>query len=208
MLAAFFLVSYVLWLRQYGILRYAATLEVAAIAMMFALLSRLGGLRYPIASVLVLAILLSTTIRPDWGRRPFSRHFLEADWPALGKDAMVVTAVDSPLSYFMLGLPDRIPAVALRNNIMNPRRCNNLQARAEASVRGHAGTIWLLEEDQERSDIREGRSLVRDYYGLQVSGNCTRIRSSFGPVRLCPLQRSTMAMPTHCVMARAKRQPD
>jgi hypothetical protein len=203
MLAMFFIVSYVLWVMQYGILRYTTPLEVAAAAMLVTMLSRLPGRFYPIASTLIVVTLLFATIRPELGRRPFSRHFVEADWPALPSNAMVVTTADSPLGYFMLGLPDRIAAVAIRNNIMDPRRCTTLQARVEARIRDHRGPIWLLEEDQDRRDITEGRSLARDYYGLQVSGTCTHIRSTFGRVRLCPLQRSPEPMPTHCPLPQA-----
>lgn len=204
MLAMFFVVSYVLWVMQYGILRYTTPLEVAAAAMLVAMLSRLPGRFYPIASTLLVVTLLFATVRPELGRRPFSRHFVEADWPALPPNAMVVTAADSPLGYFMLGLPDRIPALAIRNNIMHPRRCTMLQARVEARIREHRGPVWLLEEDQDRRDIAEGRSLARDYYGLQVAAKCTYIRSTFGRVRLCPLQRSPEPVPTHCALPRAK----
>ena len=204
MVAMFFVVSYVLWVMQYGILRYATPLEVAAAAMLLAMLSRLPGRSYPIVAALLVATLLFATVRPELGRRPFSRHFVEADWPTLPPNAMVVTAADSPLGYFMLGLPDRIPALAIRNNLMHPRRCTRLQARVEARLRDHRGPIWLLEEDQDRSDIAEGRSLARDFYGLQVAANCTYIRSTFGRVRLCPLQRSPEPVPTHCALPRTE----
>lgn len=205
MLAAFFLVSYVLWVLQYGIQRYTGPLEILAVAMVIALLSRLPGRLYLVASMLLVATLVFATVRPDWGRRPFTRHFLAGDWPALTADAMVVTATDAPLGFFMLGLPDRIPALAIRNNIMDPRRCAVLQARVEARIRDHAGPIWLLEDDQDRPDIREGRSLARDYYGLQVTGKCKYIRSTFGQLRLCPMQRVPITVQTHCVLPTAKR---
>ncbi|HSD17977.1 MAG TPA: hypothetical protein VLC71_12060 [Thermomonas sp.] len=207
MVVAFFVVSYVLWVKQYGILRYTGTLEVLAVATLIALLSRLPGRTYLVVSMLMVAALVFGTVRPDWGRRPFTRHFLAADWPTLTADAMVVTATDAPLGFFMLGLPDRIPALAIRNNIMDPRRCAVLQARVEARLSAHRGPIWLLEDDQDRPDIREGRSLAREYYGLQVAGKCTYIRSTFGQVRLCPLQHSPATTPTHCALPmRARRQ--
>ena len=205
MVAAFFLVSYALWVKQYGILRYTGTLEVLAVAMLFALLSRLPGRLYLVASMLLVATLVFATNRPDWGRRPFTRHFLAADWPTLTADAIVVTTTDAPLGFFMLGLPDRIPALAIRNNIMDPRRCAVLQSRVEARIRDHAGPIWLLEDDQDRPDIREGRALARDYYGLQVTGKCKYIRSTFGQLRLCPLQHVPITMPTHCALPAATR---
>ena len=200
MVAAFFLVSYALWVKQYGILRYTGTLEVLAVAMLIALLSRLPGRSYPVVSMLLAALLVFGTVRPDWGRRPFTRHYLMADWPTLTADAMVVTTTDAPLGFFMLGLPNRIPALAIRNNIMDPRRCTVLQARVEALIRDHAGPIWLLEDDQNRPDILEGRSLARDYYGLQITGKCTYIRSTFGQLRLCPLQHVPITIPTHCAL--------
>lgn len=192
-------------MKQYGILRYTGTLEVLAVAMLIALLSRLPGRIHLAMSMLMVAILVYGTVRPDWGRRPFTRHFLVADWPTLTADAMVVTATDAPLAFFMLGLPDRIPALAIRNNIMDPRRCAVLQARVEARIRDHAGPIWLLEDDQDRPDIREGRSLARDYYGLQVTGKCKYIRSTFGQLRLCPLQHVPITMQTHCELPAATR---
>lgn len=204
MVAAFFLVSYTLWVIQYGILRYTTSLEVLAGAMLLAVLSRLPMRAYPLMATTLALAFVAVTVRPDWGRRPFTRHFLVADWPTLPADAMVVTSSGAPLGFFMLGLPDRIPAIALSNNVMNPRRCTGLQARAEARIRAHRGSLWLLEEDRQDPDIERGRGLARDYYGLHVDATCTYIRSTFGRVRLCPLQRSPDPIPTHCAMPKAK----
>jgi hypothetical protein len=130
------------------------------------------------------------SVQPDWGRNPFSRHLLAADWPNLPRDSMVVTSSNAPLGYFALGLPGDVPIVALYNNVMNPSRCAGLQARAEMRVREFGGSLWLLEEQREDADIEQGRRLAREAYGLHVAEPCTTMRSSFGPLRLCPLQRT------------------
>ena len=172
-------------------------MEVLSGALVLAALARLRAPAYPTAAVVVAVALAGFTVRPDWGRRDFDRHFLAADWPTLSADAMIVTSSGAPLGFFVLGLPRRIPAVAITNNVMNPGRCNGLQARAEARIRAHPGTLWLLEEDLQHPDVERGRALANEHYGLSVSGVCTRMRSTFGPLRLCPLEREPRQ--TRCI---------
>jgi hypothetical protein len=198
MVAAFFLVSYGLWVLQYGILRYTTPLEVLAGAMLLAVLARLPMRVYPLVATILALAFVAVTVRPDWGRRPFTRHFLAADWPTLPADAMVVTSSGAPLGFFMLGLPDRIPAIAVSNNVMNPRRCTGLQVRAEARIRAHPGSFWLLESEAQQKS-RHGQDVAHERYGLRVAGNCTRMRSSLGGLRLCPLARQEVApSPSKC----------
>lgn len=189
MVVAFFLVSYVLWMLQYGILRYTATLEVVSAVLLLTALARLPARAYQAAAVATAITVVAFTVRPDWGRRDFDRHFLAADWPTLSADAMVLTSSGAPLAFFVLGLPARVPVIAITNNVMNPTRCNALQARAEARIRTHSGTLWLLEEDLQHPDIERGRTLADEHYGLRVSGDCSPMRSTFGALRLCPMER-------------------
>ncbi len=187
---AFLLVSFSLWALQYGILRYTTPLEVLSAAALMALVAQLPRMiHWPMALAASL-FMVFFSVQPDWGRNPFSRHLLTADWPNLPRESMVVTSSNAPLGYFALGLPGDVPIVALYNNVMNPGRCAGLQATAEMRVREFGGSLWLLEEQREDADIEQGRRLAREAYGLHVAEPCTTMRSSFGPLRLCPLQRT------------------
>lgn len=204
MVAVFFLTSLALWTAQYGILRYTAPLEVLSAALFLAVLSRHCGRAYPVIATATIVAIMAFTIHPDWGRRPFSRHFLVADWPELPHGSMLVTATDSPLAFFALGLPRDVPIVAISNNVMHANGCYRLQAMAEDRIRGHAGTLWLLEEDQNRPYIERSHEYAKADYGLAISGDCIAMRSSFGNLRLCPLQR--MPAQSRCALKAARQR--
>ena len=197
MAAAFFFASFALWLVQYGILRYTAPLELLAVAIAFTLLSRLPErMRLPAMGGMV-AVLMPLTLHPDWGRRPFERHFLAADWPELPQDAMILTGHGEPLGFFALGIPRNIPIIATSNNIMSPRHCNLLQATAESRITAHRGSFWLLAATATPDGVRASTRPL-EQYGLSPSGECVEIRSSFGPLALCPVARNQRATSQRC----------
>lgn len=189
MVAAVFLVSFVIWTMQYGILRYTTPLEVLAAALLMTALASLPRHFHAVIAASVGIAIIAFTVHPDWGRRPFSRHFLVADWPSLPAHSMVLTRGDYPLAYFVLGLPGNTPVLAIQNNLMDPNRCYGLQQQVEARIRSHAGSLWLLEPGRVPSETK------RDY-GLVGKGACISIRSSFGPLQLCPMARTEV--PIQC----------
>jgi hypothetical protein len=185
MLLAFFVVSWLGWVLQYGIYRYAIVLEALGCLALVLALQRVPRWRN---AALVLGLLLVTadTKRPNWGRTHTPSPRLGIALPALPPDALVVIASQEPLAYFALGLPDSVPMIAVLNNLMVPGRCMGLQAQAEARIAGHAGPVWLLNTDA--ADSARAQAVVAEY-GLEAGGPCLEVDSAIGPGRLCPQRR-------------------
>jgi hypothetical protein len=192
--SAFFVASLVVWTVQSGILRYTSPLEVVAAALLVAALASFARTRNPmVAAALALAI-VAFTVQPNWGRQPFKRHFLVADWPALPKDSMLVISGGAPLAFFALGLPGEVPIVAISNNLLHPERCQGLQQRAGLLIRDHRGPMWMLEENSDSRDQLRGRGIARRHYGLVAADSCTIMRSTFGQIRMCQATREPAAI--------------
>lgn len=200
-LCAFFVVSVALWAQQSGILRYICVLEPVAAILALSALRSMFSCRTTIAASIVLVIVsICMSHYPNWARRPFSQHFLAADWPNLPANSLILTASGEPLGFFALGIRGDIPIIATRNNLISPDRCGGLQSAIERRIRDHRGPIWLLESQATKPDS-VGRTILRNVYGLQPSESCTRIRSTFGPIRLCPVARAEGATVMECSAA-------
>ena len=187
MLLVFFVVSYVLWALQYGIYRYALSLELlgglALVLCLHRLPGRVAGLAL-LASVLLVNL---ATHRQNWGHVHDSRPRYGIARAPLPQDAMVLIADGEPVAYLALGLPASTPMIALGNNILSPQDCSLLQQRARAAVAAHAGSLWLLSATE--ASAARGAALLRANYQLAASGECREFPNSLGAARLCPLRR-------------------
>lgn len=191
-LAAFVFAAYVAWALQYGIYRYAATLELLgalALVLVIACLPRGRGLVLGLAFVAV----AFATVRPDWGHSRYTvPRFGIPDLP-VGADAMVVIAGTEPVGYAALGLPPSVPMVALANSIQLPSQCSGLQQRARQRLAAHTGPVWLLAEDAQA--MARSTQLVAANYALARAGTCWDVPSALGTARLCPLRKRAPTPP-------------
>ena len=191
-LAVFFFSSLLLWARQYGIYRYAITLELLGCLALVALLQWLPRGRN-IALLVAFVLVSADTRRPDWGRVKVDAPRAGLTTPAIPADSLVVIASQEPLAYVALGLPRSVPLVAVYNNLLTPGSCTGLQVRGQQAIARHSGPIWLLNAPE---DAARGQSLVAEFYGLHQSGECTPVSSSLGTAMLCPQRRTTT--PARC----------
>lgn len=186
LLLGFTSVSWLLWVFQYGIYRYAIVLELLGCLALVLLLHNLPKARN-IALVVALLVVSADTKRPNWGRMRSTSPvagIVAIDIPA---DSLVVIASGEPLAYLALGLPGGVPMVAVSNNMMAPDRCTGLQHSARARIESHVGPLWLLSPDAAQS--RDAQALLTDNYGLEPGGTCLDVNSSVGKAVLCPQHR-------------------
>lgn len=188
LLLAFSIGSFLAWVLQYGIYRYALALEMLGVLALVLLLQRLPRWRN---AALVLAVLLvsADTKRPHWGHFHTSAAPMAGiHAPAIEPDSLVLIASDEPLAYLALGLPDTVPLVSVRNNFMHPGRCLGVQREAEQALAGHAGPVWLLHG--ETTGRAPAQALVTRFYGLEPDGACVDFANSLGPAQLCRQRRA------------------
>lgn len=188
MLLAFFVSAYVLWALQYGIYRYALTLELIGGLALVLCLQRLPRSLLPTGLLAALVLVNVATKRQHWGHVHDSRARLGIGAAPLPKDAMVLVAGGEPVAYLALGLPDATPMVALANSILSPDDCSGLQQRARAAVSAHTGSLWLLSPGQDNA-VRS-LDLLHANYGLESLGACREYRNSLGAAALCPLRKN------------------
>jgi hypothetical protein len=186
MLAVFFVSAFLLWALQYGIYRYAATLELLGSLALVLLLSRLPRGR---TLALVTAALLVTiaTTRPNWGHVHYKSPMFGIQPAPVKDDAMVIIAGNEPIAFLALGMPRSVPMVAVSNSILRPEECSQMQLRAKRAIEAHAGDFWLLSEDG--AAAARGEAILRNHYGMQRAGQCWDYPSSVMTARLCPQKR-------------------
>jgi hypothetical protein len=187
LLAVFAWSGFVLWALQYGIYRYAATLELLGALALVACIAWLPRGRGAVLALAFVAVAFATS-RPDWGHSRYTApRFAIPDLP-VGKDAMVLTAGMEPIAYLALGLPREVPMVALANSIQLPEQCSGLQRRAREALRGHRGELWLAAEDAQA--LARSEQLARHWFKLERSGTCWEVPSALGTARLCPQRKA------------------
>ncbi len=193
-LLVFVLLSFVVWVKLYGIYRYLFALELICSIAIIGMLSQWLPPRFARTALVVSALLLvGVANRPGWGRESFSTPMVDVRLPALPRDALVVLAEDKPLGYAVAYLPVDVPAVSIHNNFMTPERCTRLQARAEHRVRQHTGPLLLLREVPGSTPPAEHYQA----YGLALGGACQAVPTNLGQLEICPLERRA-ATPTIC----------
>ncbi|MDZ4325778.1 MAG: hypothetical protein U1A73_12320 [Pseudomonas sp.] len=185
-LLAFVIVSWLVWIYQYGIYRYAITLELIGCLALVLVLQRLSRWRN-LAFVLAFLLVSADTKRPNWGRTHFVEQRLGISLPTLPSDSMVVIASQEPLAYFAIGLPDDMPVIAVQNNLMAPGRCMGLQVEAMRRISAHRGKFWLLSADS--ADSVRAQQVARTSLGLEPAASCVSLGSAIGPGQLCRQKR-------------------
>jgi len=196
-LLAFFLAAAVLWLLQYGIYRYAIVLEqLGCLLLLLVLAPQRGAIRMA-ATWFVVLVVVSVTMRPNWGRDGEPQPALGLQRAPLPKDALVVTVGWEPIASFALGLPDEVPLVGLDNTLVQRKECTRLRARADAMLAAHRGPVWLLASSNE-VEMRKGEAELAERFGLAAAGACVPWKSSIDTALLCPLQRIAPAPASDC----------
>lgn len=191
-LFVFFVASFLCWVLQYGIYRYAIALELLGALALVLLLDRLPRQRR--LTMFVAFLLVSAdTHRPNWGHSREVPPMAGIRAPPLGSDALVVTANDDPVAYLALGLPDTIPLIAVNNNFMSPERGTPLQLRAEQKIANHTGPIWLLAIDG--SGLEKAQKVLSGAFGLEPMAPCIAYPNALAPALLCLERHRVPAKP-------------
>lgn len=183
----FFLTSYFAWAAVYGIYRYLLPLEALCSLLIVGAVSVLFARKRPLLAMLAAMLLVIVpTKHPNWGRDPFRTPMIAVKFPPLPAGSVVLTSTEHPVAYAVAFLPREVPAMAVRNNFMDPERCTRLQMRVERTVATHPGPLWLLRPVHPDAVANERIAL----YGLSVSGACTQLDNNMGELELCPLARA------------------
>jgi hypothetical protein len=190
-LLSFCVVSYILWLKQFSILRYLAPLEMLTGLVMLLpflpLLDRFAArVAFPLAAAAAFAVLQMVTIRPGWGRVRMGHWAVSVQLPDLPPDSLVIQLNSFPMSYVAAFAPPTVRFVGARNDTIHPGGPTGLEHRVEAAIRTHAGPIWGMEGQPDKPADADA---TLAYYGLRRTTDCADIKSNLDVdhLRICRL---------------------
>lgn len=189
----FFLLSFVLWERQFSIFRYLSLLELLSATLLAMLALDLAPNERSRRVVLALSVLLLVglrlyTVYPNWGRlaEPGGRS-LAVHARALPPDSLVLLLDSAPLAYLAAFEPDSVRFFGTSNNLTQPEQDGLMQQRIRAAIaaqRVHLYGVDTPEIDKHAAD----RTLAA--YGLHRAG-CDEVTGGIvsTATRLCALAR-------------------
>jgi len=190
LLAVFFTVSYLIWLRAFGIQRYLLPLELTAGVLLLSSLDRLLRTRREL--VVVFTLLASFSIlwsRPaDWGRVPYGRDWVGlVNAPRGASTLYVMVGGGEPMGYVVPWLPRLDRFVRLTGNTpLEPD--SPLGGRAQVAITSHAGPIRSLSVHPLSPDDR-GR-LGRFGLAPADESSCVAFRTRMDRFIACKLTRT------------------
>jgi len=142
------LISYFVWLKQFAVYRYLASLEMLAPLLMCCLLGKLTSDRRRLASVAAFEFVIgAATLRvPDWGRAPWSERYIQIATPQIGRPAksVVVMASTEPIGYAVAGFPHEVRFVRVESNFFNPLLDTRLAKDVAEILRASDMDYYLL----------------------------------------------------------------
>jgi hypothetical protein len=192
-------ITFVVWMRLFGIYRYIVALEMLAPLLVAIAVMRW---RYPqrikvgiIAAILV--VLVVSTKRADWTHYPWQPGpFVSASAPAVPDPdrTLVVITGNDPVGWLVPFFPPQIPFIRLQGFLNDPEQPpNGLNARARAALEAHDGDLFLLMPVKEAANAQR---VLRAYSLTAAWSTCRPIPSNLGDyARWCRVYRTSQSVP-------------
>ncbi len=188
-LIAFVSVSYIAWLKVFGIYRYVLLLEIMAplmIAATIALWPLHPRTRWTIAGgVLVVMLCLTHADLPD--RAPVADPYIQVTIPPIARpdQTMILMTGETPMGYLAPSFPPQIPIVRIDGWMIKPTDGSKLTAETMARVSGYRGDLYVIFSPFEANRNRDALKA----YNLAIDPKaCRDIATNLaGPYAFCPL---------------------
>jgi hypothetical protein len=190
-LAAFFLVSYVVWLVTFALYRYAIQLEALSAAIIvcggvYLARSRSDGL---LMTLPICALLIFSTKPLQYGRIPWATSFfgIERDQFTQYQDAVVLLP-DFPTAYIVPFLPSSATVLRISSNWgLDPsnQMWKRLQERVAAAPSKRL--YWL--EIAPYATQAEADGLVAPFNVILQQSACEETKTNFDSLRICQVVR-------------------
>jgi hypothetical protein len=205
LLTLFFVISYGLWLEQFGVQRYVLPLELLSGALILLNLERVvTNLRAVAVTFGVVVVVAALWTRPaDWSRIPYSSGWFDIVPPASSPSGnLYVMLSDEPMSYAIPFMYRHDRFVRVEGNIpLEPE--TPLGRRAAEIIQQFPGPIRTLSVAPVDDDAR---ALLRRF-GLTVQTECQTFQSRLDTFVTCGLQRASqgqdLAVPSATVQQNA-----
>lgn len=168
-LTVFFFVTYVVWMYQFGIVRYAVGLEMIAPLLIVVLLLRIMPRQAPALGLgLACLAVIAAAMKPaDWGRdRIWTKHYFEDELPSLAANerAFVIVACQFPCTHLLPMLPQQ-------TRFANPAALETFYPAVREALRTHNGSVYLLTNSQATDYCKRCLNML----GMQPQPGSTRV---------------------------------
>ena len=187
LLSLFFVISYAIWLNQFGVQRYTLPLELLAGALILlgldTMISRLKTVAVTFGVIVLFAALW--TRAPDWTRMSYGVSWFDiAATTSSPSGNLYVMLTQEPMAYAIPFMPKQDRFVRVAGNIsLEPQM--HLGRRAAGIIQQHPGPIRTLSvgplSEDDRSRLRR--------FGLTEQNECQTFRSRLDTFLTCGLQR-------------------
>ena len=191
------IISYLVWLKLFGIYRYLIPIEMLAPLLIWIILGQL--MSTPRAGVIMsLACFLVTlvTLRPlAWGRAPWADSYFSIASPHISNpdQTIVLMTGTEPASYVLPLIPYHVPFLRIDSNFIQPQHDSGLYGDLlRDRVIRHMGDFYVLFVSKEKS----GSHAALQAYGLTLLENdCQHLEPRIGTklvdeIQFCRVIRS------------------
>lgn len=195
------LVSYILWLKMYGIYRYLVPIEMLApLGICMASAALFKARKTVVIACIVCFLAIIVTFKPlSWGRAPWAENYFRITPPKLDDPAhtLVLMAGYGPLAYVIPSFPAQVPFVRIQSNfIWTTETSVGFSQVVRNRISHHDGPIYVMFEFSDREGDKEGVVRILQAYGLMLwMGECTAINSFIGYssqgdlIQFCPVNK-------------------
>jgi hypothetical protein len=171
----FMLAAYILWMKMFGVYRYAVVCEFLVTLTIFLVLGAL--LRNPrrqLRAALVCLVFLVVTLDPGhWGRRAWTSDYFDARLPEIAepRNTIVLVSGHDPIAYMIPFFPPQVRFLRIQGYMTGPspslNETDRLMMRALAE---HSGPLLILFRVYE-----EWHALnALEFYGLELDRSSCR----------------------------------
>jgi hypothetical protein len=184
----FVIVSYFAWEFGFSVLRYAVTLEMlTGVVTMGALIWLFTDPRLRVAiSLVLLSIVSTTTVYPDWGRGEYGVGYVDIRVPPLPVNSVVLIASWQPAAYFIPFAEPTAQYLGIENNYLELSQNNKLASEVKRLMQTPGRPKFVVSV----GDFdRNGLNALLEQFGLRLSAlPCQPIRSNLEveALSLCP----------------------
>ena len=170
------IISYLAWMRLFGIFRYALIFEMLAPLGIWMILDRMiTKSRTKLATAgVIFALILGTLVPADWGRVPWAEDYFGADIPAIARpeDTIILMTGTSPTSYLIPLFPKEVRFIRIQSYFTGPSsHPNGFDLRMRGIVAGHTGPLYVLYRSYEKAST----ILALQAYGLKQQKGSRRV---------------------------------
>jgi len=196
-LIAFVAISYVAWLKIFGIYRYILLLEIMApliIVVAIDLWPLSLRTRGSLIGVALLGVLVFTHV--DLSQRaPVGDPYIQVTIPPIAhpQKTMILMTGETPMGFLAPSFPPEIPVVRIDGWMIAPKDGSRLTADTKKRVAAFRGDLYVVFNSFEAA---RNKDALQDYGLAIVPARCRDIVTNLaGPYAFCPLTKAPTTTP-------------